>query len=109
MQQNKWMRNKLIRQLVCVLISLLSSIPFTIVLGVVVGQVYIEVENVSSFEGGKGLAVLYITYAIAPIVVLVNIAIHLGFSAGGWPKRLLAIDALSVSILVLASWIIFLA
>ncbi len=103
------MRTKLTRQLVCTLISLLSSIPFTIVLGVGAGLVYVEVENVSSFEGGIGLTVLYITYATAPIVVLVNIAIHLALSAKWWPKRLLAIDALSVLILALTSWIHFLA
>lgn len=109
LKQYKWMRTKLTRQLVCILISLLSSIPFAIVLGVGVGMVYVEVENVSSFEGGTGLAVLYMTYAIAPIVVLVNIAIHLALSAEGWPKRLLSIDALSVLILVLASWMFLLS
>lgn len=103
------MRTKLTRQLACLSISLLSSIPFAILLGFGVGMVYVEVENVSSFEGGAGLAVLYITYAIAPIVVLANIAIHFALSAEGWPKRLLAIDALSVLLLVLTNWMILFA
>jgi hypothetical protein len=104
MQQTKWITSKLTRQLVCLLISLLSSIPIGLALGIGLGMAYVEIENVSSFEGGVGYAVMYITFAIVPIVAFVNIAIHLISSGEGWPKRLLTIDALSILILAPIIW-----
>lgn len=105
MQQSKWKNSRLVRQLVCSAISLLSSVPFGIALGVGAGLVYVEIENVSSFEGGVGLTVMYITYAIAPIVAIANIAIHLSFSAETWPRRLLVVDALAVLLLMPIAWL----
>ncbi len=104
MQQNKWKSSRLLRQLVCTVIALISSVPFGITMGVGAGLVYVEIEKVSSFEGGAGLAVMYITYAVAPIVAIANIAIHLSLSAQSWPGRLLLIDTLAILLLIPIAW-----
>lgn len=104
MPQNHWKSSRLLRQLVCSVIALISSVPFGIAVGVAAGLGYVEIEHVSSFEGGVGLTVMYITYATVPIVAIVNVAIHLSLSAETWPKRLLVIDALAVLLLLPMAW-----
>ena len=86
------------------LLSLFASIPIILALGLGVGMAYVKLEHVSSFEGGVGLTVMYITYAIAPVVFLVNAIAHLVASAQDWPRRLITVDAMSILILAPILW-----